>query len=725
VATEAPRETNAADPPSAVLIVDDEPAARYAVGRWLERAGFAVDSVDSGESAIDRATRGTDLIILDVNLPDLHGFDVVRRLKQNPRTAHIPVLHLSAVRVSAADRAEGLDAGADGYLTHPFEPAELVATATALLRLKRTEHELRQQLARGAVLHDISTALSGTRTLDDVGGAVLGHLVRSIGAETGFMALLSEDGSELHLHGAVTAEDAVADDWTSMLSALRAPSVAAVANDRAVSSWTIDEIRDEFPAMAQALERMNAQALWCVQLTSANRALGVIDLCFADAHHPADHDVALLTVIAAQCAVALDRVLSAESERNARRRAERLQRLTEELSNARTLEEVAEAAVVHATGALGAIGAVIALIEPDGATLEIVRSLDLADDALDSWRRFPLSSPVPLAEATRTTTPIFLHSLDDWQRRYPDLFQLAQAAEHHANAVVPLVVNGSAIGAIGIAFDAPRAFPEDERLAAFSAARQCAQAFERVRLFAAEHSARAFAESASRAKSDFLAVMSHELRTPLNAIGGYAELIELGIRGPVTPEQLQDLRRIQVAQRHLAGLVNDVLNYVRIETGRVQYQLADLVLDDLLVGLDALIAPQVATKQLRYEYKPSDPAFVVRADREKVAQILLNLLTNAVKFTPSGGHITLECVAEAHRIHVCVRDDGIGIPPDKIEAIFDPFVQVSQRLVRESEGVGLGLAISRDLARGMAGSLNVESELGVGSTFTLSLPRAK
>jgi signal transduction histidine kinase len=239
----------------------------------------------------------------------------------------------------------------------------------------------------------------------------------------------------------------------------------------------------------------------------------------------------------------------------------------------------------------------------------------------------------------------------------------------------------------------------------------------------AANQARAVAESANRAKSEFLAVMSHELRTPLNAIGGYAELIELGIRGPVTPEQRKDLERIQRSQHHLLGLINGVLNYARLESGNVRYELTDVPVDELLATCEALVAPQARAKRLKLVVPPCPDSLTVRADHEKVQQIVLNLLTNSIKFTDVGGLIELSCQLDEESVAISVTDTGRGIAPEKLAAIFDPFVQVDARLTRAHEGVGLGLAISRDLARGMRGDLTVESSPGKGSRFTLRLPR--
>jgi len=233
------------------------------------------------------------------------------------------------------------------------------------------------------------------------------------------------------------------------------------------------------------------------------------------------------------------------------------------------------------------------------------------------------------------------------------------------------------------------------------------------------------AKAANRAKSDFLGVMSHELRTPLNAIGGYAELIEMGVHGPVTMEQRTALERIQRSQRHLLGLINGVLSYAKIDAGVVSYHLTDIVLGDLLATSEALTAPQLKAKGLVFRFDGCDPRLTARADGEKVQQIVLNLLSNAIKFTDARGRITMTCVASDNGlVMVRVADTGRGITADQFEHVFQPFVQVDVTLTRTKEGTGLGLAISRDLARGMGGDLTVESDVGVGSTFTLTLPSA-
>jgi len=411
----------------------------------------------------------------------------------------------------------------------------------------------------------------------------------------------------------------------------------------------------------------------------------------------------------------------------ARDRAERLQALTAALAGARTVEDVADVVVADMVVALGARTGALAARAPEGDALVLLRTVGFRDPIEPGVQRQALEFRSPLTECFRTQAPVWIERREGPEgldARYPPIAPVWDALGVASAAFVPLMAAGETVGVISFSFDVPRAFPPEEREFLLALGRQAALAVERARLFEAEHAARAEAERANRAKSEFLAVMSHELRTPLNAIGGYAELMEMGIRGPVTPQQREDLRRVQTSQRHLLGLINEVLNYARLETGTVHYDVADVGMREAMAGAEALVAPQAQARELALVVQACPPGLAVRADAEKVRQILVNLLSNAVKFTDRGGRVELACAASAEQVQVVVRDTGIGIPADHLDRIFEPFVQVRADLTRTAEGTGLGLAISRDLARGMGGDLTAESTLGAGSTFTLTLPRA-
>ncbi len=247
---------------------------------------------------------------------------------------------------------------------------------------------------------------------------------------------------------------------------------------------------------------------------------------------------------------------------------------------------------------------------------------------------------------------------------------------------------------------------------------------EMRRLLENERALRGEAEEANKAKMKFLATMSHELRTPLNAIGGHVQLMELEILGPVTPRQAEALRRVRRAEAHLLGLINDVLNFAKIEAGHITVRLSDFTVGELFEGMDDLIQPQVQSKGLTYGRATDCDGVRITGDAEKARQVVLNLLSNAIKFTEPGGAIGVECVCDAQRAHLRVKDTGIGIAVESLPAIFEPFVQVRSEYTATNQGTGLGLAISRDLAVAMHGDLSVESAPGRGSVFILSLPLA-
>jgi signal transduction histidine kinase/FixJ family two-component response regulator len=271
----------------------------------------------------------------------------------------------------------------------------------------------------------------------------------------------------------------------------------------------------------------------------------------------------------------------------------------------------------------------------------------------------------------------------------------------------PFIVDGKVDGVITVVTEVSEEFE----------ARQAADA------------ARKEAEAANRAKSEFLAAMSHELRTPLNAIAGYVQLLEMEIHGPITNAQRAALERVMRSEQHLLSLITDVLNFAKLEAGRVEYELQNVNLFDVADGSMALVEPQLASRRLRGELSiPPDVAVV--ADSEKLRQILLNLLSNAAKFSNVGGTVVVGVAPRTDGgddglVRLTVADTGVGIPLSKQQVIFDPFVQVHRDLRNPTEGTGLGLAISRDLARGMGGDLLVESAEGAGSTFTLLLRRAE
>lgn len=393
--------------------------------------------------------------------------------------------------------------------------------------------------------------------------------------------------------------------------------------------------------------------------------------------------------------------------------------------------------------------------------------------ALELEERYPSDPDAP------TGVPNVLRTGEiEWMAHIPDAILSAGAidAEHlrlirelglHSYAVVPLKVGADTIGAMTfVQAESMREFTEQDLTLLMSVARRAATAIHNARLVRelsdaharvqrqseemeaqateieeAMHElqmrneemeektleaevAQAAAEQANAAKSQFLANMSHELRTPLNAIGGYAQLIELGVHGPITDAQRSAIERIRTNQLRLLALINDLLNFVKVRAGRLDMTLSPEPLCGMLDGLLALVEPQVQAKGLVLLIERCAPDLFVHTNRERAEQVLLNLVSNAIKFTDTGGTITINAVAHDTSVAVTVSDTGIGIDESRIDDIFEPFIQLAQVPMRDNQGVGLGLAISRDLMIGMGGNLTAESQSGIGSRFTMTLARA-
>jgi PAS domain S-box-containing protein len=415
--------------------------------------------------------------------------------------------------------------------------------------------------------------------------------------------------------------------------------------------------------------------------------------------------------------VAAEETARAIAESN-RARTETLQKLTAALSAAHTIPEITDVVFTQGLREVGADAAALGVVDQSGEKIRVLA--DHGFGKMPAWARIiSMADDLPMTRVIRTGRPVVLRSKAERDRLFPKLRDLLDPFS--ASAVWPLMGRGRSVGALSIHTNRELDQSSLEFMQAF--AQQVAQALERATLYQAEQDARTRADEANQAKSAFLAAMSHELRTPLNAIGGYADLVAMGVRGPVTEEQREDLERIKRSQKHLLGIINDILNFSRVEAGQATYQCSPVPLHEVITGVGHMVEPQAKAKGLTLEALDCPPDVIAWADKSKVEQILLNLLSNAVKFT-NEGKITVECTFDSNEhVDITVVDSGVGIEQDQLEQIFEPFVQVGRSLTQAHEGTGLGLAISRDLARAMNGDVTVTSEVGKGSRFTLELPR--
>lgn len=401
------------------------------------------------------------------------------------------------------------------------------------------------------------------------------------------------------------------------------------------------------------------------------------------------------------------------------RRAERLQAATETLSSALSLSDVATLIIDQAIAALGASSGALAVVTDDKRSLQFIALRGISVVGIGDT--ISIDSAMPLPTAVREDRPVVIERSAQIRELFPDVVASHAADGVQAIAAIPMQNRGRVLGGLLVRFNGPHVFSPGDRSFMGALSRIAAEAFERARLFEAERSARTAAESANRAKAAFLASMSHELRTPLQAALGFAQLLRSGVFGPINQEQSEALARVERSQTHLARLIDDILDFARLEAGRVRVLLEAVQAKEIIDELVPLVEPQAVLKQISITAQAPD-GLVVAVDRQRMRQVMVNLVGNAIKFTGPGGAVRIIARPEADRVRFDVHDNGVGIPADRLKEIFEPFVQVDDALTRTASGAGLGLAISRDLARAMGGELTVQSEPGKGSIFSVSFP---
>jgi signal transduction histidine kinase len=411
--------------------------------------------------------------------------------------------------------------------------------------------------------------------------------------------------------------------------------------------------------------------------------------------------------------------------RRAAVQAATLQHLTAALSSTLSEEQVGAVVLREALPAFGATAGDVVLLDDDDRAFRVLCWMGYPEHLVRSWMRYPVDTGTPGGDVVRSAAPVFLDSFSEWAQHYPRVAPIIGQVHLAAYAGLPLVFGGRLRGVVSFNFPEDRSFSPEERAMLLAFAAQCAQSLERARLFSAEQRARLEAESAMRAKGDFLAVMSHELRTPLTSILGYQELLADGISGPVTELQRQHLSRIEASALHLLALIDELLTFSRLEAGRESVKLELVRVATILDSAAALVAPLATAKSLPVVVEPvpalGNGDLSTTTDCMKLQQVLVNLLSNAIKFTERG-QVTMSARAAGDDLMIDVRDTGIGIAAEHLDHIFEPFSQVEQHSTRRAGGTGLGLSVSRQLLVLLGGSIGVESALGQGSVFHVRLP---
>jgi PAS domain S-box-containing protein len=655
----------AGNPPVNVLLVDDRPENLLALEAVLEPLGENLVLAGSGRDALTQVlTQDFAVILLDVAMPDMDGFEVARRIKGRQGSENTPIIFVTAQNADERLVLQGYAVGAVDYLFKPLTPDVVRSKVTVFCDLYRSREKAKEAAADLVRAQAAATeAEESARKMSDV------------------------------LERISDAFFALDDDWRFTY----VNEKAALLLQRQRKDLIGRTIWEEFPeAVASVFHEQYRQALE----TQSSAA-------FTEYYPPLD---SWFEVHAYGSREGLSVYFEDVSEKQ---RAQRM--LLQSERRLRSLVE-ATAAAVWKTDPKGQI-----IAEEDDWRLLTGQSFEEMKGS--GW----LNAVHPAdRERTEATWAKALATGTICEMEHRVRTPSGEYRQMFARAVPVFDSTGEIEEWVGTHTDiTARKYAEHQRDLALQEAVKARDAAER---------AQEDAEVANRGKSEFLATMSHEFRTPLNAILGYTQIIDMGVIGSVTPQQHDHLQRLRASAVHLLGLVNDILDLSKIEAGRVSIARETGLVSEVIRATVALVGPQAVARGIEYsEECEGDPEASYLGDPDRVRQILVNLVSNAVKFTNPGGSVRLECGVEEHGdpgarlvgpspwTFVRVTDTGIGIPGDQLVKIFEPFVQAESGYTRTGGGTGLGLAISRRLARLMGGDITVRSEVGQGSSFTLWL----
>jgi CheY-like chemotaxis protein len=603
---------------STILIVDDEPIGRETLETLLIGEGYSLLFAADGPEALSKAAElAPDLILLDVMMPGMDGFEVCQRLRDDQVLAEVPVIMVTALD-DRDSRLRGIEAGADDFVTKPFDRVELrsrVRTITRLNRYRRlllTNQQLESRIAQLCALYDISNALNSIVDTDVLLKSIVQKAGKLLAVQVASILLWDQERDSLYFSVVVAEEERIERELKRI----------HLATDLGIVGWVF---REGKPALVPDVntdgrfcrgidERtgFTTSSILCVPLCGKEGILGVLEAVNKRDGEFTEEDEHLLETIGSNIAASIERA-----------------NLYRELQGA-------EALTRHQNIELR----------------ETVEALQTAIKALET----------EIAERKRV-----------------------EAALEEERALLARRI--------------------EERTADLSAAN-------------------AELARASRLKDEFLANMSHELRTPLNAILGMSESLLEEIFGPVNEKQAKYLRSIEESGRHLLDLINDILDVSKVEAGKLELSMNTVSVESICQSSLKFIKQSAQKKQLRVSSSLDSLVTMIRADERRLKQILVNLLSNAVKFTDAGGAIGLEVTGDMERqvIHFTVWDTGIGFSQEQMARLFKPFVQLDSSLSRQYTGTGLGLALVHRLVDLHNGSVSVESQVGKGSRFTVSLP---
>jgi GAF domain-containing protein len=638
----------------------------------------------------------------------------------------VPMLrHAVAVgTISATRREAGGFTDDEIVLLQTFADQAVIAIENVRL-FKELEGRNRDLTATGEILRVISSSPTDVQPVFDT---IVRSAVRL--CDGLFSAVFQFDGERIHQ---VAQHNYTPEGLEQAHRIYPARPTRALLTGRAILERTVVHVPDvELDAEFQhkALSRaVGWRSGLFVPMLREGTPIGVVVVARAEPGPFSDNEIELLKTFADQAVIAVENVrLFKELEARTGELLRSVDQLTalgeisQAVSSTLDVETVLQTIVSRASQLAGADGC--AIYEYDDATeaFHIRATHDLDPVLVETLRAVPLrKGEGAMGRAAETREPTQVADIAAPGAYQSHIRDTLLGAGYRALLSVPLLREGEIIGSLSLNRHTPGEFPPEAVEVLKTFATQSALAIQNARLFREIADKSTQLEAASRHKSEFLANMSHELRTPLNAIIGFSEVLVDRMFGELNEKQDEYLKDIYASGQHLLSLINDILDLSKIEAGRMELEAADFDLPSAIDNALTLVRERATRRGITLGHSVDDRLGMLLGDERKVKQVLLNLLSNALKFTPEGGRIDVTARLHDEFAEVSVTDTGVGIAPEDQEAVFEEFRQVGTA-DKKVEGTGLGLALSRKFIELHGGTILVQSQVGQGSTFTFTLP---
>lgn len=582
-----------------------------------------------------------------------------------------------------------------------------------------------------ALLQSVTEKLAGAVTTADVGKIVAGEGLAALRADRGVVALSSRSNHTVEIIASTGYSEERIRSWESYPLTTPSPLSDAALRGETVIHETREASVAAYPHLAATFANAGTQAWVATPLSVRGNLLGALVFSFVETQRFSTTDLEYIRTLSSQCAQAIERAELFEAERAARERAEevadrvaRLLAVTAAMTEAATREDVAEAALRESIAVVGAAAGGLGILDASRQRIHRLAMLGYPPEIVEGTRDLPIKDLGPIADTARSGEAIWIETNEELFSRYPQLDAIQARRSYGAAISVPLIAGGDVIGVLSLRFREERPFSGADRDLVYAIARGCAQALERSRLYEAERAARNEAEDAVRARDEFLSIASHELRTPVAAIKGAAQLLlRRHARGDLDEERLiRTLNVLNDTADRLAGLTDDLLDVSRLRTGHLTLEIETTDVPTLVSTVVERFRDDLQPQHSLTLTLPDEPLHI-QIDPDRIDQVLSNLLDNAIKYSPDGGRIATTVEQNTDGVLVSVRDEGMGLPPESAESIFEPFGRAPNAAVSNLPGMGLGLYICRNIIALHGGWIRAESAgEGHGTTFTFWLP---